>query len=193
VHLHHHNVIESCVIQQQGDPEYECLIWDGMVLLQQLASVHLASFGDVADHVLKRILKRPVVYFVTDQYKPGSIKSYERERRRSNGSVRIRIERRDQPRPKQWAKFLRNDANKSELVDFLLQEWAHPTQFVSLFDLTTTLYVNNGSKFHKLTLNDGRILCEEQELLNTDQEEADTKVFLTRGNTWNSISLHIHG
>lgn len=57
-------------------------IFDGMVLLQQLENVKLTTFGDVSEFILKRIMLRSsVVYFVTDQYKTESIKSYERKRR----------------------------------------------------------------------------------------------------------------
>ena len=55
-----------------------------MVILQQLASIQLSSFGDVAELVFKRVLTKKVVYFVTDQYKPGSIKSLEREKRKAS-------------------------------------------------------------------------------------------------------------
>ena len=53
-----------------------------MVILAQLTLIQLASFGDVAEFLFKRVLTRKVVYFVTDQYKPGSIKSLEREKER---------------------------------------------------------------------------------------------------------------
>jgi hypothetical protein len=70
-------------------------IFDGMVLLQQLASVQLLTFGVVSEFILRRIMKAKIVYFVTDQYLEGSIKTYERERRDSSGSLRVRIERRE--------------------------------------------------------------------------------------------------
>ena len=54
----------------ETDPVYYCVLWDGLVLLQQLASVPLSTFGDVAEHVLKIILKRKVVHSVTDQCTP---------------------------------------------------------------------------------------------------------------------------
>ena len=63
-----------------------------MVILQQLASVQLMSLGDIAELVFKKVLTRRVVYFLTDQYKPG-IKSLEREKRKaSDGMMRVRNE-----------------------------------------------------------------------------------------------------
>ena len=65
-----------------------------MVILQQLPSIQLSSFGDVAELVFKRVLTKKVVYFVTDQYKPGSIKSLKHEKiKASNGTMRVRIEK----------------------------------------------------------------------------------------------------
>ena len=94
--------IESRVIHLVDNPSYDCIIWDGMVILQQLASIQLTTFGDVAELVFKRVLTKKVVYFVTDQYKPGSIKYLEREKRKAlNGPMRVWIEKREQKRPKQ--------------------------------------------------------------------------------------------
>ena len=148
-----------------------------MVILQQLASIQLSSFGDIAELVFKRVLTKKVVYFVTDQYKPGSIKSLEREKRKaSDGTIRVRIEKREQKRLKQWKKYLRNDQNKFELVKFLLEDWSHPTRDAHLFPPTTILFLNCGSQLFRLSLEDGLIECVSE--LVCDQEEADTKVFL---------------
>ena len=70
----------------------------------------MMSFGDVAELVFKRLLARKVVYFVTDQYKPGSIKSLEREKRiASDGTMWVRIE-------KKWAKA-------TEEIEEILEKW----------------------------------------------------------------------
>ena len=119
-----------------------------MVVLQQLPVVNLSTFGDIAEHILRRMMKRRVAYFVTDQYRNGSIKSYERERRKKEiGSLLIRVERRDQKLPKQWAKFLRDPQNKSELVEFLYKDWSDSTGYAEYFDDGSILYVNVGDKF----------------------------------------------
>ena len=71
------------------------MIWDAMVILQQLASIQLTSLGDVAEFVFQRVLTRKVVYFVIDQYKPGSIKSLELEKRKAPvGTMQVQIEKR---------------------------------------------------------------------------------------------------
>ena len=89
-----------------------------MVISQQLASIELTLLSDVAELVSKRVLMRKMVYFVTDQYEPGSIRYLAFEKRKTSDSMmRVRIERREQKRQKQWKNYLRNDQNKSELVN----------------------------------------------------------------------------
>lgn len=117
------------------------------------------------------------MYFVTDQYIVNSIKSYERSRRGMSGSIRVKIDRREQKRPKQWNKYLKNAANKLDLVRFIFEDWSHPTRFFGLIS-TKTVFVNVESKFYKLSTVDDEVHAEEEEDLSTDQEEADTKVFL---------------
>ena len=144
--------IESRVIHLVDNPSYDCIIWDGMVILQQLASIQLTTFGDVAELVFKRVLTKKVVYFVTDQHKPGSIKYLEREKRKAlNGPMRVWIEKREQKRPKQRKKYLRDDQNKSEPAKFLLEDWSHPTRYAHLFPSATILFFNSGSQFFFLS------------------------------------------
>ena len=78
------------------------MIYDGMVILQQVDATKLATFGDLSDSIISRITSRGVgcTYFVTDQYCKNSIESYERNCRAQSGIVRIKIERRNQRLPK---------------------------------------------------------------------------------------------
>ena len=114
-----------------------------MVILQQFASIQLTPFGDVVELVFRRVLTRNVVYFVTGQYKPGSLKSLEREKlKASDRTMGVQIKKKKQTRPKQWQQYLRNDQNKSELVKFLLGDWSHPTRYAHLFPPFTILFFN---------------------------------------------------
>ena len=67
-------------------------VFDGMVIIQQLGSLCLATFGEISEYVLKRITSHSskVIYFVTDQYYDDSLKGCERKRRASAGSIRIK-------------------------------------------------------------------------------------------------------
>jgi len=61
-----------------------------------MENVVAPTYGDLSEIILKRILKdSATTYFVTDQYLPGSIKSFERSRRGSTDSIKIKIQRRD--------------------------------------------------------------------------------------------------
>ncbi len=122
-----------------------------MVIFKQLGKVPLDTFGDLSNFLLGKIMSdASLVYFVTDQYIPGSVKTFERAQRSSTGVIRIRIERRDQARAKQWSKYLSNADNKEELVRFLLEDWEDETRFLKVLR-GKTLYVNVGAKFFKIT------------------------------------------
>ena len=50
------DAIESSVVGICDElPKDSCMIFDGMVLLQQLGCVQLSTFGDISEYVLKRI------------------------------------------------------------------------------------------------------------------------------------------
>ena len=70
-----------------------------MVILQQPASIQLTLFDRVAEFVSEIVLTKKILYLVTAQYKPGSIKSLEREKRKAfDGTMRAQIEKRKQKR-----------------------------------------------------------------------------------------------
>lgn len=60
-------------------------VFDGMVIIQRLDSLHLSTFGEISEYVLRRITfhSSKMVYFVTDQYYDDSLKGCERKRRAS--------------------------------------------------------------------------------------------------------------
>ena len=41
-----------------------CIIWDGMVILQQPASIQLTLFDRVAEFVFERVLTKKVLYLI---------------------------------------------------------------------------------------------------------------------------------
>ena len=113
--------------------QYETVfIFDGKVLLQQLKAVCLNTFGEISDYLFARITRgnASTIYFVTDQYYPRSVKGMEQTKRASSGTIRVKLDRREQKKPKQFKKYLSDPVNKIELVKFLLAYWSHPTRFV---------------------------------------------------------------
>ena len=138
-----------------------------MVLVQQIDTKELATFGDVSSTLLKRICKSEVIYFVTDQYRDGSIKSFERDRRASTiQTIRMKIERRSQSCPRQWKKFLRDSKNKTQLMNFVLNDWKTHNDFLQLLS-GRTIFFNVDSKFFKLTCNGTEVLFSFSFLLTT--------------------------
>ncbi|XP_065652108.1 uncharacterized protein LOC136079746 [Hydra vulgaris] len=153
-------------------------VFDGMAILQQLANIKLKTFGDISEFILNLILKGSTIYFVTDQYQHGLIKSFERARRSQSASLNFKVQRREQAKPKQWQKYLQDATNKTELISFLLKDWSHTERFA--LQLTgNVLFVNLQSRFYKLTCEvGGQVSNEEVVSLHTTQEQADTKAFL---------------
>ena len=67
----------------------------------------MTSFGDVEEFVFKRVFTKKVEYniILSDQYKPGSVKSFEGEKRKPfDCAMQVITERREQQRLKQWKK-----------------------------------------------------------------------------------------
>ena len=106
-------------------------VFDGMVIIQQLASMSFETFGEMSEYVLKRIISHPgkIVYFVTDQYLDDSLKGSERQRRAASGSIRVQLSRRHQKRPKQFKKYLSDGVNKVDLVKLFLKDWSDSVRF----------------------------------------------------------------
>lgn len=50
-------------------PSHGCMIYDDMVILQQIDLSKLTTFGDLSELVVKRIMANDcqIIYFVTDQ------------------------------------------------------------------------------------------------------------------------------
>ena len=128
-----------------------------MVLFQQSQNVPANTCGDFSECILSRILQKgDVVYFVTDKYNNNSIKGYERKRRQETGSMRYTIERRDQKKPKQWTKYLKDPENKTELVKFLHEDWSHQTRFYDKLH-GKVLYVNVDDSIYKVSCVDNKV------------------------------------
>ena len=153
-------------------------IFDGMVLLQKLPPT-LKTFGEVSDYLLKQIVNNSsrISFFVTDHYLPNSIKSMEREHRSGIGLLRIRALRRDQAKPKQFDKYLRDSENKIDLIKFLLHDWSTNTLHCPTLD-NKELYITIEENTYCITSNRGVLRISEVSDLQSHQEEADTKMFL---------------
>ena len=158
----------------------ECVrVLDGMVIIQQLPSVCLATFGDISEYVLKRITSNlsKVIYMATDQYYDCSLKGSERKRHASAGNIRVQINRRDQKPPKQFKKYLSDGSNKVDLVKFLLLDWSDPERFRGVI-VDKVIFMIVECKAYRLQVVENKVTSMPEEDLFSNQEEADTKMFL---------------
>lgn len=154
-------------------------VFDGMVIIQQLPSLSLATFGEISEYVLKRITSHPskVVYFVTDEYRDDSIKGSEQKRRASAGTICIQLNRRDQKQPKQLKKYLSDGCNKIDLVKFFLNDWSDPEGFKAMIGDRVIVLTLEGTAY-RLQVISNRVSSTPEKTLSSNQEEADTKMFL---------------
>ena len=117
--------------------------------------------------------------FVADCYPDLSIKKAERSRRAEKGVQRIRIFGKDQPVPRQWKKFLSCGENKESLMMFLSEHWR--TYNSSQMQGISNMFVTSKEKCHNLSCcssGNGTVVCEECVALESDHEEADTRILL---------------
>ena len=113
------------------------------------------------------------VDFVTDTYKENSIKGIERLRRGT--STKILLKRPKTTIPSNWHQFLSNDENKTQLIQFILQEWSS-NKYHSKLQGRRIFYVC-GEDCFLITANDNvqkRLIAD----LCSSQEEADTWIIL---------------
>ena len=106
--------------------------------------------------------------------------------------MRVRIEKKEQKRPKQLKKYLRNDQNKSELVKFLLQDWSHPTCYAHLFPSAIILFFNCGSQFFRLSLKDGLTECVSELVCDQDRLKKSALVYQAHRSTWSLSCLYFN-
>ena len=78
--------------------------------------------------------------------------------------------------PKQWKKFLISGENKITLKTFLLDQWSQDNYVDRIGNLN--IYFAIEHKCFCLSVCDGKVVCGEILELNSNHEEADTKVLL---------------
>ena len=157
------------------------IVIDAMAMLQMLVRIP-DRFGDLAVVVLDGILKASSnatrIDFVSDQYPKFSIKNTERDKRGRGGELVVSISSPDQFCPQQWKKFMASGQNKTNLMSFLVKEWSHNPRFVEMIG-NRTIYVAHGVNCTKIVNNDhGTVSATTVLELNSNQEEADTRMFL---------------
>lgn len=156
-----------------------------MALIQSMKS-KWKTFGELCDAIFNNVLKLAQqwkatrVDFVADRYLPISIKQSERSRRSENtGIQKLRVFNKDQNVPKQWKKFLGLGENKESLIQFLCEHWR--SYVSSCLGHLLALYVTSKEKCYCITRarsDEDRVDCREMSDLESNHEEADTRLLL---------------
>lgn len=174
-------LIENGVEYLQRLPgQTTAVVIDAMALLQTLQKIP-ERFADLAVMVLNRILvhssEASRIDFVGDCYPNISIKNAEREKRGFGGQLLFNITSPQQLCPRQWRKFLSIGRNKEALMEFLVCEWSNNPVYSEKIG-HRTMYVTHGNKCKRLSVMEGRVVSTEALELYSNQEEADTRMFL---------------
>ena len=155
------------------------VIIDAMAMLQTISKTP-ERFSGLAEMIFKRILMEAGearrVDFVGDQYPDTSIKNIERERRSNSGQLAVSIASSQQLCPRQWKKYLSCGSNKERLLKFLSEEWSKQ-KYAEMIG-SREMYVTYGNHCTKHVVIDGHMIAIDETELYTNQEEADTRMFL---------------
>ena len=167
--------------QLPTDENPSLLVIDLMMLLRMICTEKTDSrtFGDLSNKVLSSILGKKYAYIavVGDNYQNiQSIKAGERARRGLVQMQEIRNPNRETPIPRQKLKFLSNPVNKLNLANFVLTDMAE--KCMEMLPEDVTLYFGGGFKDPKKAVKVQRNLCVRVEELESDHEEADSRMFL---------------
>ena len=85
--------------------------------------------------------------------------------------------RRDQKIPKQIKKYLSVGANKKELIEFLFNVWSTDIRHIKSLS-NRCIYFSRNDAGYKLYVHQEVVVCQTMDQLRSNQEEAETKVFL---------------
>ena len=149
-----------------------------MVLFQKLPH-DIVTFGDISDYILNKIMQGScrICFFVTDYYLENSVKSLERKGRSSIDVLRMTVSRRNQAKPKQFQKFLRLPENKIDLVKFLINDWSSNIRHSDVLE-GKEVYITIQDQTFGISCSNNSISKVPVRALSSQQEEADTKIFL---------------
>ena len=169
--------IEKDILLTTSLPENIIRVFDAMVLIQQLPKV-VKTFRDVSDHILNRITKNTsrCVFLVSDQYDPALFKSLERKARSCSGQIRTIPRRREQKVPVNFKKFLDNSENKLEFMDFFVSDWSSTLHCAECRG-DKKIFVTVRNDGYKIFCRNNIPSCVEAPEINSDQEEAESKMF----------------
>ena len=178
-------------------PVNAALVVDAMAMLQSLNSPAV-TFGELTKQIfdmltLSLVAPNSRVDFVIDRYPAISIKESERQRRRKErGTIRVHILSSSQKLPIQWKKFLSNSSNKENLLHFLAEEWSRQEYVATRLTSGKSLFVTDRAECYRLTRSEEGQVCQEAvPALQSNHEEADTRLVLHAAHAGNGGHSHV--
>jgi len=179
----------DCYASHKHLPKNSTIIIDGIAEIQELKP--LPTFGLYADAFFTKIVLMAQSYsscrvdFVCDSYPEISIKNMERVRRAVNGGQKIAVYGPSQKIPVKFSNFLAIGDNKRSLVRFLCEAWSKKTLEKDI--IIVVAFETNCIQL-KFSKHGGTPKKTELKCLQSDQEEADTRMFLHAKYLINNIS-----
>ena len=157
------------------------LIIDFMMLLRMVCTEtnDCQTFGQLSDNLLNIVLSHNMTYIavVGDDYtKSHSIKGAERSRRGAVEMQEIRNPQRTTTLPRQRKKMFTNIKTKANIANFLMEDWLQQGQ--ERLQGGQQLYLSGGFKDPKRAKVVIRGYEKDVRDLESDQEEADSRIFL---------------
>lgn len=174
-------LLEDGIELLQNPPGVTAVIIDAMAILQTMTTIP-EKFSDLTDMVLNRVFtlagdaKRIDIIADHGQYPDISVKNTERTRRGRDGELTIKITSPEQLCPHQWKKAMFSGKSNTNLMHFLSHEWA--TARFSEKIHHRSLFVTHGCNCTRITVVEGRIISTLMQDLESNQEEADTRMLL---------------
>jgi len=172
---------KTAVKQLDQEENPELLVIDLMMLLRMICTEQsdCKTFGNVSGKVaaVVRGLSFDYTALVGDNYQnEESIKSEERARRAHVQMQEIRNPTSETPLPRQTAKFLSNPLNKINLADFVLRDLIDT--FINDLPDEMTVFLCGGFRDPEKAVRVRQNTCEDVESLQSDHEEADSRMFM---------------
>ena len=150
---------------------------DGMAIVQKvMANTTNASFGEAFKSISSAVLREGRVNHRTDVvfdvYKENSIKNAEQVKRGPESAMSFgKIA--SGHRLKQWKSFLQGGNNKTQLIDFLVEEWSNDQSLCEKLE-RKELFLTHKDQCTRVTKNSASDVQD----LQSSQEEADTQILL---------------
>lgn len=172
--------IESFTQNMIECPAVDSIIIDGMVSVQELVAASFITFSDLAEIFVIKILregrkhKAKRIHLVFDTYNTNSLKNAERKRR---GDFTVDFKVSGARKVPKFKEFIKSSSNKQSLLNYLTNYFLEKGP--SLLDNEEEIIIAGGFKNTEscfLITKNGK--PQNLERLNSNQEEADTRIIL---------------